>query len=60
VTLGELRELEQTIGWTAQDAEALTMAGDVLGPQAEALVGSWRTQIGAQPYLAHWFVGPDG
>jgi Protoglobin len=60
VTLEELRELEQTVGWTAEDTEALKLAGEVLRDQAEALVDSWRAQIGAQPYLAKWFVGPDG
>jgi hypothetical protein len=60
VTLSDLRALERTVGWTAQDAEALKMAADVLGDQAEALVDSWRAQIGAQPHLAKWFVGPDG
>jgi len=51
--------LEHSVGWTAQDAEALKMAADVLSDQAEALVDSWRAQIGAQPHLAKWFVGPD-
>jgi hypothetical protein len=60
VTLSELRALEHTVGWTAQDAEALKMAAAVLSDQAEALVDSWRAQIGAQPHLAKWFVGPDG
>jgi hypothetical protein len=58
--LSELRELEQTVGWTPQDTEALQLAGEVLKDQAEALVDSWRTQIAAQPHLARWFFGPDG
>jgi hypothetical protein len=60
VTLSELRALEQTVGWTAQDAEALKMAAGVLSDQAEQMVDSWRAQIGAQPHLARWFIGPDG
>jgi hypothetical protein len=28
--------------------------------QAESMVDVWRALIGAQPYLAQWFVGPDG
>jgi hypothetical protein len=60
VTLDDLRALERAVGWTAQDAEALKMGADVLSDQAEALVDSWRAQIGAQPQLAKWFVGPDG
>jgi Protoglobin len=59
VTLAELRELEQAVGWTAGDTEALAMASGVLGGQAEAMVDSWRQQIAAQPYLAKWFFGPD-
>jgi hypothetical protein len=60
VTLSDLRALEHAVGWTAQDTEALKMAADVLSDQAEALVDSWRAQIGAQPHLAKWFVGSDG
>jgi hypothetical protein len=60
VALSELRALEQTVGWTARDAKALKMAADVLSDQAEELVDHWRTQIGAQPRLARWFVGPNG
>ena len=60
MTLSELRALEHTVGWTAQDAEALKMAAEVLRDQAEALVDSWRVQIGAQPHLAGSFVGPEG
>lgn len=60
VTLSDLRALEQSVGWTAQDAEALKMAADVVSDQADAMVDSWRAQIGAQPHLAKWFVGPDG
>jgi len=56
----ELRALEQSVGWTAHDAQALNMAGDVLADQAEALVDSWRAQIAQQPHLARWFFGPDG
>jgi hypothetical protein len=28
--------------------------------QAEHMVDRWRSVIGAQPHLSHWFVGPDG
>jgi hypothetical protein len=60
LTLDELRTLEHALGWTPQDAEALQLAGEVLKDQAEALVDSWRAQIGAQPQLVRWFFGPDG
>jgi hypothetical protein len=60
ITLDELSVLEETIGWTGSDSEAIAMAGEVLSGQEEALVDSWRAQIGAHPYLAKWFFGPDG
>lgn len=60
VTLAELRELEEAVGWTGADSEAIAMAGEVLGDQAEALVDSWRARIADQPHLAKWFFGPDG
>lgn len=60
VTLDELRELERTVGWTEDDAQALRLAADVLADQAEAMVDSWRAQIGAQAHLVKWFLGPDG
>jgi hypothetical protein len=42
VTLTELRALQHTVGWTAQDAEALKMAADVLNEQAEVMVDRRR------------------
>jgi hypothetical protein len=60
IGLDELRPLEATVGWTAQDSAALKTAGDVLHDQAEAMVDSWRSEIGKQPHLAKWFFGPDG
>ena len=60
VSPDEMRALEQSVGWSEHDARALKMAAEVLGDQAEALVDSWRAQIGKQPHLARWFFGPDG
>ena len=60
VGLDELRALEATVGWTAQDERALRAAGQVLTDQAEAMVDSWRSEIARQPHLAKWFFGPDG
>lgn len=60
VTLEELRALEQTVGWTSEDADGLKLAGEVLSDQAEGLVDSLREQIGQQPHLARWFVDPTG
>ncbi|MBV8779446.1 MAG: protogloblin ApPgb [Alphaproteobacteria bacterium] len=58
--LSELRELEQTVGWTEADGQAIAMAGEVLAGQEEALVDSWRAIIGEHRYLGKWFFGPDG
>jgi hypothetical protein len=60
VTLDELRRLEQTVGWTKVDAEAIALAGEVLAGQEEAMVDSWRSIIGEHEHLAKWFFGPDG
>jgi hypothetical protein len=60
ITLDELRELEATVGWTGDDAEAIAIAGEVLAGQEEAMVDSWRAIIGDHPFLAKWFWGPDG
>lgn len=54
----DVRELEQTIGWTEQDASLLRQHGDVFREQAEAMVDDWRAIIASQPHLAHWFNGP--
>ena len=56
----DLRNLEQTIGWTNDDRDILLKHASLFEQQAEAMVDSWRAVIAAQPHLAHWFVGPDG
>jgi hypothetical protein len=56
----DLRNLEQTIGWTNEDRNILLKHAALFQQQAEAMVDSWRSVIAAQPHLAHWFVGPDG
>ncbi|MCU1259964.1 MAG: hypothetical protein JWO80_2849 [Bryobacterales bacterium] len=60
VTLTELRHLEQTVGWTEDDARRLRSAARTLVPQAERMVDEWRAAIGRQPHLAAWFLKPDG
>lgn len=60
ITLDELRMLEQTVGWTKADRDALAMAGEVLAGQEEAMVDSWRSVIGQHEHLAKWFFRPDG
>ena len=56
----DLRNLEQTVGWTNEDRNILVKHSAVFQQQAEAMVDSWRSVIAAQTHLAHWFVGPDG
>ena len=56
----DLRNLEQTIGWTNEDRDILLKHAPLIQQQAETMVDSWRAVIASQPHLAHWFVGPDG
>jgi Protoglobin len=60
VTERDLSELEQAVGWTARDAEALARHADVFRAKAETMVDAWRSVIGSWPQLSRWFVGPDG
>jgi hypothetical protein len=56
----DLQHLEQTVGWSEQDAAILQRHVDLFRRHAEAMVDSWRSVIGAQPHLAHWFTNPQG
>jgi Protoglobin len=56
----ELAQLEQTAGWTAEDAAVLARHADLFRAKAEAMVDSWRAVIGSQAHLEHWFAKPDG
>jgi hypothetical protein len=60
VTLEELNQLNAAAGFTDADAHALKRAGEILVPQAEAMVDEWRGIIAKQEHLRHWFAGPDG
>ncbi len=60
LSIEELRELEQTVGWSDADAEVLRRHLDIFQEHAEEMVDSWRAVIGAQPHLAKWFYAPDG
>ena len=60
LSLGELRQLEATVGWSEDDARILQRSGSIFKEKAEQMVDSWRSVIGAQPHLAKWFFGPDG
>jgi hypothetical protein len=60
VSLEELRQIEETIGWTQEDAGVLQRHGDIFRGHAEEMVDAWRAIIAEQPHLAKWFFGPDG
>ena len=60
VSQEELRQMEATVGWTAEDARILQAHGEIFREHAEEMVAAWRSVIGAQPHLAKWFFGPDG
>ena len=56
----QLRQLEQTLGWTADDEQLLRKHAALFEAQAEKMVDSWRAVIGSQSHLAQWFLAPDG
>jgi hypothetical protein len=60
VSTEELLQLEQTLGWTAEDGRLLRKHATLFEAQAERMVDSWRAVIGAQPHLAQWFSAPNG
>ena len=60
LTEEELSRLEQTVGWSSEDAKTLQKHAELFRQHAESKVDSWRAVIGAQPPLSHWFVAPDG
>ena len=60
ISIGELREIEETVGWGEQDFQILRSHGDIFERDAEKMVDAWRAIIAKQPHLAKWFFGPDG
>jgi hypothetical protein len=60
VTLEELRQLEEVVGWTLEEAKWLRVAAETLVPQAEQMVDAWRAVIGQTPQLGASFLKPDG
>ena len=58
--MDELRQLEASAGWSEKDASALQRHAAIFERRAEEMVDAWRAVIGAHPYLAKWFLGPDG
>ena len=60
VSIEELRQLEQAVGWTDEDAMVLQRYPEIFRDRAEDMVDAWRAVIGAQEHLVKWFFGPDG
>jgi hypothetical protein len=60
ISLEDLANLEQTLGWTGEDEQRLRKHIELFRSQAERMVDTWRAVIAAQPHLWQWFAGPDG
>jgi len=60
VSIEELRQLEQTAGWSKEDAAVLQRYPHIFRDRAEAMVDAWRSLIGAQEHLVKWFFDPNG
>jgi hypothetical protein len=60
VSLAELEELKQSVGFTGRDEEYLRIAGDVLAGQTKAIVETWRDILSKTPHLARHSKDPDG
>ncbi len=56
----DLRQLEETVGWSDADASVLEEHAGLFREHAEHMVDSWRAVIAGQPHLAQWFIAPDG
>src|SRR5450755_4643418 len=60
ITLDELRQLEQAVGWSDSDRQALQSHNHIFLDKSEQMVDAWRAMIGKQEHLAKWFFSPDG
>jgi hypothetical protein len=60
VSTEDLQRLEQTMGWTAEDAQLLLRYSLFFQQHAEKMVDAWRAVIARQPHLSQWFFAPDG
>jgi hypothetical protein len=52
ISLAQLEQLKQNVGFTKEDEHYLKMAGEVLRDQTKALVDTWRGVIAKTPHLA--------
>jgi hypothetical protein len=53
ISLSELDQLKQSVGFTQQDERYLRLAGEVLADQTKAVVDTWRDVIAKTPHLAN-------
>ncbi len=60
LSLEDLRQLEQTVGWNDEDAKTLQRHAGIFSHDAEKMVDAWRAVIGSQHHLVKLFFGPDG
>jgi hypothetical protein len=61
VSLRELEELKETVGWTDDDSIYLRLAGDILEDQTKQIVDHWRNGIiTGIPNLARHSQTPEG
>lgn len=60
VSLQDLEALHASVLWGDDDAAALRRAGEVLGPQTEAILDVWYGFVGDNPHLVAAFAGADG
>ncbi|MBZ9644314.1 protoglobin domain-containing protein [Streptomyces sp. PSKA30] len=60
VSRDDLAKLEASVLFTAEDEQALRMAGDALEDQVEAILDVWYGFVASHPHLVAYFATPDG
>ncbi|WP_409467375.1 protoglobin domain-containing protein [Streptomyces sp. HC307] len=60
VSRDDLAKLEASVLFTAEDEQALRMAGDVLEDQVEDILDVWYGFVASHPHLVAYFATPDG
>jgi hypothetical protein len=60
LSMENLLQVEQAVGWTSEDEQRLRKHAELFRSQAEQMVDSWRAVIASQAHLSQWFAGPDG
>jgi hypothetical protein len=60
ISLRELEQFKQSVGFTNEDEKYLKMAGEVLSDQTKELVDTWRGVIAKAPHLAQHSRDPNG